>query len=80
MKKKLTLRMDQQAIERAKDYAEQRGTSVSKLVEQFFEALDGEERSEDVEASPLVQKLSGIGRGEDIAEDDYLDYLEDKHR
>ena len=36
MKKKLTLRMEQDVIERAKEYAAERGASVSKLVENYF--------------------------------------------
>ena len=39
MKSKLTLRLDERVKERAKRLAEQRGTSVSKIVEDYFRLL-----------------------------------------
>lgn len=39
-KKKLTLSVEERLSERAKAVAEKRGTSVSRLVETFFSALD----------------------------------------
>lgn len=50
MNKKLTLRLDEEAIERAKRDGSRGGTSVSKLVQRFFERLEGEEV--DREAAP----------------------------
>lgn len=44
MSKKLTLRLSEDVIERAKKYAKARGTSVSQLVEQYFVALTDEEQ------------------------------------
>ena len=41
---KLTLRLDERAVEQAKRYAARRGTSVSRLVERYFASLaDGED-------------------------------------
>lgn len=80
MKKKLTLRMEQDAIERAKAYAKERGTSVSKLVEQFFCGITREEDVDEVEMSPLVRALLGVAEGADMSEEDYYEYLEKKHR
>jgi hypothetical protein len=79
MKKKLTLRMNQEAIERAKAYADERGTSVSKLVEQFFDVLNKKESTEEIEISPFVESLRGIA-AHDSGEDDYHDHLEEKHQ
>ena len=79
MKKKLTLRVNQDAIERAKAYAAERGTSVSKLVEQFFDVLSGEESTEEIKISPFVESLRGIA-APDVSEDDYRDHLEEKHQ
>lgn len=39
MKSKLTLRLDDRLKERAKELAEERGTSVSKIVEDYFRLL-----------------------------------------
>ncbi|MGM0554903.1 MAG: DUF6364 family protein [Myxococcota bacterium] len=77
MRSKLTLRMDEDSIERAKRYAAERGISVSKLVENFFEALasDGDE----AQMSPLVKDLWGTLEGADVDEADYREHLEEKH-
>jgi antitoxin component of RelBE/YafQ-DinJ toxin-antitoxin module len=84
MSKKLTLRLDEEAIERAKQYAARRGTSVSKLVQRFFERLDEDETQKDspsVEDSELVASLRGLlaDAGEHVDEDDYYDHLWEKH-
>jgi hypothetical protein len=78
MKRKLTLRMSDEAIERAKEYAAERGISVSRLVENFFEVLELDDES-DVETSPLVESLLGTLEEEDLDEEDYREHLEDKH-
>jgi hypothetical protein len=80
MNEKLTLRLDDEAIETAKRYASERGISVSKLVENFFVALESEASSEDgdVEISPFVESLRGT-LPEDVGEADYIDHLEEKH-
>lgn len=78
MKRKLTLRMDDEAIERAKEYAAERGISVSQLVENFFELLESTDERQ-VEMSPLVKSLWGTLEGEDVDEDDYREHLEEKH-
>lgn len=85
MGKKLTLRLDEEAIERAKRYASRRGTSVSKLVQRYFERLEGEEDDRDgepVEESELVGSLRGLlaDAGEDVDEEDYYEHLWEKHR
>ena len=43
MKSKLTLRMDEDVKERAKEIARERGTSLSALVEGYFRLLSGED-------------------------------------
>ena len=82
MKKKLTLRMEQDVIERAKEYAEARGESVSKLVENYFRALTAGERSaedEDVSYGPITRSL-GAEPEIEASEDDYYEYLWRKHQ
>lgn len=85
MNKKLTLRLDEESIERAKEYASRRGTSVSKLVERFFERLDDEEsqgQGERIQESELVASLRGLlsKQGEGVDEEDYYEYLWEKHQ
>lgn len=79
MKSKLTLRMNDDAIKRAKRYAAQRGISVSKLVENFFAALEADDSGE-IEMSPLVRSLWGTLEDSDVSEEDYRDHLEEKYR
>jgi hypothetical protein len=45
MKSKLTLRLDAQVKEQAKEIARKKGTSVSKLVEDYFQLLVDEAES-----------------------------------
>lgn len=47
MKSKLTLRLDDRLKERAKQLAEERGTSVSKIVEDYFRLLLRESNGDD---------------------------------
>lgn len=78
MRNKLTLRMSEDAIKRAKRYAAERGISVSKLVENFFEALDAP-GSKEIEMSPLVKSLWGTLEAADVDEADFRDHLERKY-
>jgi hypothetical protein len=81
MNTKLTLRLDEALIERAKQHAQQRHTSVSQMVSEYFSLLNsdptpGAVRSE----APTVARLRGALRGADLAREDYRSYLEHKHR
>lgn len=58
-KKKLTLRLDNRLIERARQYADRHNTSISKLVEVFFQNLDKSDE-QPTEHTMLVQELTGI--------------------
>lgn len=83
MQTKLTLRMDDRLIERAKEYARRSGKSVSQMVADYFAALEA--RSDPTEEwtsslSPAVRSLLGVASGETVSEADYSDYLEDKHQ
>ena len=82
MQTKLTLRLEEVLIRRAKEHARRRDTSVSKLVADFFrmlEAPDGEPEAEG-DVSPAVQQLLGVLRDGDVERADYYRYLENKHR
>ena len=81
VKTKLTLRLDERTVRRAKAYAKRRGKSVSRLVADYFEALHATDaaRAEE-ELPPLTASLLGILEGAGVDEGDYLDHLEEKHR
>lgn len=57
---KLTLSIEPNAIERAKKYAKQKHTSLSKMVEQYFNDVSTEENTiieDDVNISDWVKQL-----------------------
>ena len=58
MDSKLTLKLDQSVIEKAKNYASKSNTSISKLVEVYLANLVSQEES--IEITPRVKRLSGI--------------------
>jgi predicted HicB family RNase H-like nuclease len=59
MDKKLTLSLDQQTIEKAKDYAKSNKISLSKLIESYLKSLTKPVKQSG-EITPLVESLSGI--------------------
>jgi predicted HicB family RNase H-like nuclease len=77
MKSKLTLRLEKEIIERAKEYSAERGESVSNLVEKFFKLLSEKGRSEGI--TPTVKKLKGLLKDSKVSESDYKKYLEEKY-
>jgi hypothetical protein len=60
MNNKLTLKLDNQVIERAKTYARKKNTSLSKLIESYLELLTTSGKNDPEEVTPLVKSLSGI--------------------
>ncbi len=60
MQTKLTLRLDDKLIKRAKKLAKKRGKSVSQLVADYFFVLEEDVKNKDIELTPIVQSLKGI--------------------
>ncbi len=80
MNTKLTLRLDDQLIESAKKYSAKTGKSVSKIVSDLFVIIKNENLKESGSITPTVQSLKGILKDSKIAENEYKNYLEEKHR
>jgi hypothetical protein len=80
MTTKLTLRIDDKLIERAKTHAQRTGKSVSRMVEDYFELLPAPGQSEHRPLPPIVSSLLGILRNANVDEEDYRRHLEEKHR
>ena len=76
-KKKLTLRVDARLVEQAKTYARTHNTSVSRLVEDYFQELNRQEQTES--PTPVLDELAGI-LPEPVNVEDYYDYLIEKYR
>lgn len=84
MQTKLTLRVEERLIERAKGWARARGVSLSQAVADFFEQLA--ERDPAPSLSPWTRRLAGAafrkGRRptDEEVRRDHLKHLEAKHR
>ena len=79
MQTKLTLRLDDELINRAKSYAKKSGKSVSQLVAGYFSLLDDIPVKETSEFTPIVRSLKGSLKGAKVGQKDYHKYLEEKH-
>jgi hypothetical protein len=78
MATKLTLRLDERLIRRAKAHARRTGKSVSQVVAEYFALLsDGESAA--VPIAPTVSRLRGVLAGGDASCDGYHEYLERKY-
>ena len=81
MQTKLTLRLNAELIKKAKIYARQKNTSVSKLVEKYFAVLGKTTPSlPEQDLPPVTRSLWGLLEGISVEEHEYQDYLEEKHR
>ncbi len=81
MDTKLTLRLDKEVIEKAKQYAQSRKMSLSRIIEVYLNLLTRENLKEE-SISPLVQGLSGVIDLPDAYnhKEGYTDYLSEKYK
>ncbi len=79
MQTKLTLRLDDDLIKRAKSYAGKSGKSVSQIVAGFFSLLDEKPEIETSEFTPIVRSLKGSLKGAKADKKSYHKYLEEKY-
>ncbi len=83
METKLTLRLNDRVIERAKVYAKKQKISLSKLIESYLDSLTRERNTEEeTEITPLIESLSGVI---DLPSDfdykkEYRDYITEKYQ
>ncbi len=82
MDTKLTLKLDESVIEKAKIYAKKQQTSLSRLIENYLFALTKEQQTENENITPLVKSLSGIVHlaEDDMSSSDYAEYLTKKYK
>lgn len=80
MDSKLTLKLNHDVIQRAKQYAEAHNISLSRLIENYLQSLAAPSPSS-VVITPLVQSLSGVVDQEHIVSDKdaYADYIKKKY-
>lgn len=73
---RLTLNIDDQVVQRAKQYAKEHGASVSALVEGYLDAVSRPLKP--VEGLPVLREIRGILRKGD--REDYRQHLIEKYR
>ena len=84
MDSKLTLKLNEHVIERAKKYASTKKLSLSRLIENYLDSIT-KEQNDDFEISPFVKSISS---GKSIpgnvdgktSREDYTDYLDKKYQ
>ena len=70
MNTKLTLTIEKEVIEVAKEYAKEKGQSLSEMVENYFKLVTvNRSKTKEKRLSPKVRKLKGI-----IKTDENIDY------
>lgn len=82
MDTKLTLKLNQEIIEKAKKYASDKKVSLSRLVEYYLQSLTSGNENEDFEISPFVKSIS---TGKSIPADlddkkEYSNFLIEKYK
>ena len=83
METKLTLRLNDSVIERAKIYAKSQRISLSKMIESYLDSLTKEKnRDNKISITPLVESLSGvINLPPDFDyKNEYADYITEKYK
>lgn len=81
MKKKLTLRLNSDVIEKAKDFARSQKISLSKMIESYLQTLTNQEDKKK-SITPLVKSLSGVIELPDDFDykKEYRNFLEEKYK
>lgn len=81
MDTKLTLKLEQTIIEKAKNYAKAHKTSLSQLIENYLLNITNEKGKEE-KITPLVKSLSGIIKlpNDFDMKEEYSDYLIRKYK
>ncbi len=80
MQTKLTLRLDERAVRKAKRYSKKTGKSLSKLVADYFAAIEAGDAGQESELTPRVRSLFGALAESNVSEEDYQSHLQEKHR
>lgn len=80
MDTKLTLKLKNSIIENAKKYAKKHQISLSKMVENYLNAVTGNSKK-NIEVTPFVESLTGVINLENKDyKKDYSNYLSEKYK
>ena len=82
MDTKLTLKLDQAVIEKAKAYAADKKISLSRIVEAYLQSLTSQKESSSIEISPFVKSMTtGKALPLDLNyKTEYSDHLTEKYK
>ncbi len=79
MDSKLTLKLNEIVIERAKEYAKENNISLSRMIESYLQAVTIRKKNK-IKISPLVESLTGVIELEKMDyRKDYADFLSQKY-
>jgi len=79
MDSKLTLKLNESVIERAKQYAKENNISLSRMIENYLQAVTIRQNSK-ITVSPLVESLTGVIKlDKKDYRKDYTDFLSQKY-
>lgn len=82
MDTKLTLKLNKQIIEKAKEYASNKQMSLSRIVESYLQSLTSDKNESELEISPFVKSIT---TGVDIPsnldmKEEYSEHLLQKYK
>jgi len=80
MSSKITLYSQEDLIAEVKKFAKEQNTSVSKLVNGFFESLLEKNKTKTDKKTNITNSLLGAIKGSDLDEDDYKAHLKEKYK
>ena len=82
MDTKLTLKLNQEIIQKAKHYASEKKISLSRIIENYLNSLTSDKSDDDIQISSFVRSLSsGINIPADYDyKKDRAEYLEQKYK
>lgn len=82
MDTKLTLKLNKDVIEKAKEYATNKQMSLSRIIEAYLQSLTSENEISDLEISPFVKSIStGVEIPSDLDyKKEYSDFLMEKYK
>lgn len=83
MDTKLTLKLDQEIIEKAKKYASEKKLSLSRIIENYLNSLTSDKKIDnEIEISPFIKSLrTGVKIPADLDyKKEYGDFLAEKYK
>lgn len=82
MKTKLTLRLNDKVIKRAKIYARSHKVSLSQIVESYLDSITKQDDEKAASITPLVESLIGVIKVPDDFDykKEYRDYIAEKYK